>query len=104
MQKFDTPAPISAVLDIPVGRVRSLAADWADTAGEVLPADDTKGRDVKVAEQTKVEYGDGILRIEASAKNQFLGSSRSIEVTVQPPVGSRVTVKATRADTPGGRP
>lgn len=39
MQKFDTPAPISAVLDIPVGRVRFIAADRADTAVEVLPAD-----------------------------------------------------------------
>jgi DUF4097 and DUF4098 domain-containing protein YvlB len=98
MQKFDTPAPISAVLDIPVGRVRFIAADRADTAVEVLPADASKGRDVKVAEQTKVEYGDGVLRIEVSAKNQFLGSSGSIEATVQLPVGSRVKVKAASAE------
>ena len=63
MQKSDTPA----------GRVRFIAADRADTAVEVLPADASKGRDVKVAEQTTVEYGDRVLRIEASAKNQFLG-------------------------------
>ena len=65
MQKFDTPAPISAVLDIPAGRVRFIAADRADTTVEVLPADASKGRDVKAAEQTTVEYGDGVLRIEA---------------------------------------
>ena len=58
MQKFDTPAPISAVLDIPAGRVRFIAADRADTTVEVLPADAASGRDVKAAEQTKVEYGD----------------------------------------------
>ena len=38
MQKFDTPAPISVVLDIPAGRIRFIAADRADTAVEVLPA------------------------------------------------------------------
>jgi DUF4097 and DUF4098 domain-containing protein YvlB len=98
MQKFDTPAPISAVLDIPAGRVRFIAADRADTAVEVLPADASKGRDVKVAEQTTVEYGDGVLRIEASAKNQVLGPSGSIEVTVQLPAGSRVEAKAASAE------
>jgi DUF4097 and DUF4098 domain-containing protein YvlB len=98
MQKFDTPAPISAVLDIPAGRVRFIAADRADTTVEVLPADASKGRDVKVAEQTKVGYGDGVLRIEASAKNQLLGPSGSIEVTVRLPAGSRVEAKAASAE------
>ena len=98
MQKFDTPAPISAVLDIPAGRVQFIAADRADTAVEVLPADATKGRDVKMAEQTRVEYGDGVLRIEASAKNRYFGPSGSIEVTVQLPAGSQVEVKAASAE------
>ncbi|PWR10779.1 hypothetical protein DKT68_07850 [Micromonospora acroterricola] len=98
MQKFDTPTPISAVLDIPAGRVQFIAADRADTMVEVLPADASKGRDVKVAERTTVEYGDGVLRIRTSAKNQILGSSGSVEVTVQMPVGSRVTVKAASAE------
>ncbi|SCF11653.1 Putative adhesin [Micromonospora coriariae] len=98
MQTFDTPTPISTVLDIPAGRVQFIAADRADTTVEVLPADGSKSRDVKVAEQTKVEYRDGVLRITASAKNQILGNSGSIEVTVQLPAGSRVTAKAASAD------
>jgi DUF4097 and DUF4098 domain-containing protein YvlB len=98
MQKFDTPAPMSAVLDIPAGRVRFIAADRADTTVEVLPANASKARDVKAAEQTKVEYGGGGLRIETSAKNQNLGPSGSIEVTVQLPAGSRVEAKAASAE------
>jgi DUF4097 and DUF4098 domain-containing protein YvlB len=98
MQKFDTPAPISAVLDITAGRVRFIAADRADTTVEVLPTNASKGRDVKAAEQTKIEYGDGGLRIETSAKNQYLGPSGSIEVTVQLPAGSRVEAKAASAE------
>jgi Putative adhesin len=98
MQKFDTPTPISAVLDIPAGRVRFIAADRADTTVEVLPADASKDRDVKMAEQTTVEYGDGVLWIEASAKTQILGPSGSIEVTVQLPAGSRIEAKAASAE------
>jgi len=98
MQKFDTPAPISAVLDIPAGRVQFLAADRTDTAVEVLPANASKGRDVMAAEQTEIEYADGVLRIETSAKNQYLGPSGSIEVTVQLPAGSRVEAKAAGAE------
>ncbi|MFD3503247.1 DUF4097 family beta strand repeat-containing protein [Streptomyces sp. NPDC058676] len=99
MQKFDTPAAISAVLDIPAGRIQFIAADRADTTVEVLPADASKDRDVKAAEQTTVEYGDGVLRIETSpAKNRILGPSGSVEVTIQLPAGSRVEAKAAAAE------
>ena len=101
MQTFDSPAPVSAVLDIPAGRIQLIAADRADTTVEVRPADATKSRDVKVAERTTIEYADGVLRIVASAKNQVLGPSGSIEVTVQLPAGSRVEVKAAAVELRG---
>ncbi|MBT2509898.1 DUF4097 family beta strand repeat protein [Streptomyces sp. ISL-98] len=102
MQKFDTPAPVAAVLDIPAGRIRFIAADRADTTVEILPADASKSRDVKAAEQTTVAYADGVLRIEApAAKNQILGNSGSVEVTVQLPAGSRVEAKAAAAELRG---
>src|SRR5688572_20003111 len=98
MQTFDTPTPISAVLDIPAGRVQFIAADRADTAVEVRPADASNSRDVKVAEETTVDYRDGVLRITAKARNQYLGASGSIEVTVQLPAGSRIEAKAASAE------
>jgi len=94
MQKFETPAPIAAVLDIPAGRVRFIAADRADTTVEVRPANAASGRDVKAAQQTTAGYGDGVLRISAPAGHRILGSSGSVEVTVQLPAGSRVEAKA----------
>ncbi|MFE7935205.1 DUF4097 family beta strand repeat-containing protein [Streptomyces sp. NPDC057456] len=98
MQKFDTPAPIAAVLDIPAGRVRFIAADRADTTVEVLPADASNGRDVKAAEQAKVEFGGGVLRVEASVQHRILGDSGSIEVTIQLPADSWVEAKAASAE------
>ncbi|WP_327263816.1 DUF4097 domain-containing protein [Streptomyces sp. NBC_01232] len=99
MQKFATPTPVTTVLDIPAGRIRFIAADRADTTVEILPADASKGRDVKAAEQTTAAYADGVLRIAAApAKNRILGNSGSVEVTVQLPAGSRIEAKAASAE------
>ncbi|MGW6056152.1 DUF4097 family beta strand repeat-containing protein [Streptomyces sp. NPDC055189] len=103
MQKFDTPAPVSALVDIAAGSIRFIAADRADTTVEVLPANASKSRDVKAAEEAMVEYGaDGVLRINAApAKNQILGASGTIEVTVQLPAGSDVAAKAASGEIRG---
>ncbi|MEU6895962.1 DUF4097 family beta strand repeat-containing protein [Streptomyces sp. NPDC046557] len=99
MPKFDTPAPVSVVLDVPAGRIRFVAADRADTSVEVQPADASKGRDVKAAEQTTVEYGDGVLRIATSkAKSRLVGATGSLEVTVKLPAGSHIEGKAASAE------
>ncbi|GAA1295653.1 DUF4097 family beta strand repeat-containing protein [Saccharothrix xinjiangensis] len=101
MQTFATAAPISAVLDVPAGLVRFIAADRTDTTVEVLPADAAKRRDVKAAERTAVDYRDGVLRIQAPTGSQAFGPSGFIEVTVQLPAGSRVQAKAASADLRG---
>jgi hypothetical protein len=102
MQKFDTPAPISAVLDIPAGRIQFIAADRTDTTVEVRPANPSKSRDTKAAEQTTVAYADGVLRITASTpSNQLFGPSGSLEVTVQLPAGSRIEANAASTELRG---
>ncbi|MGQ4388546.1 DUF4097 family beta strand repeat-containing protein [Streptomyces sp. SAS_270] len=102
MQKFATSAPIAAVLDIPAGLIRFIAADRADTTVEVRPADASKSRDVKAAERITVTYDDGVLRIETPASgNRILGTSGSVEVTVQLPAGSHVEAKAALAELRG---
>ncbi|BDM69785.1 hypothetical protein HEK616_32720 [Streptomyces nigrescens] len=98
MQKFTTPTPIAAVLEIPAGRVQLIAADRTDTTVEVLPANASKSRDVKAAQQTTIAFDDGVLRIENAAKNQYLGPSGSIEVTVKLPTGSRIQAKTAAAE------
>ncbi|MEU9183620.1 DUF4097 family beta strand repeat-containing protein [Streptomyces sp. NPDC048484] len=99
MEKFDTPAAVQAVLDIPAGRIQLIAADRTDTTVEVRPANAARSRDVRAAEQTEVTYADGVLRIQApEAKNRILGNSGSVEVTVQLPAGSHVEAKAAAAE------
>ncbi|WP_369145687.1 DUF4097 family beta strand repeat-containing protein [Streptomyces sp. R44] len=99
MQKFDTAAAIVTVLAVPAGRINLIAADRTDTTVEILPADASKSRDVKTAERTEVTYTDGVLRIEVpKSKNNVLGGTGSIEVTVQLPAGSRVEAQAAAAE------
>jgi hypothetical protein len=102
MQKFDTPAPISAVLDIPAGRIQLIAADRADTTVEVLPANPAKSRDVRAAEQTTVAYADGVLRIRTpESGKQLFGPSGCLEVTVRLPADSRIEARAAGSELRG---
>jgi DUF4097 and DUF4098 domain-containing protein YvlB len=102
MTKFETPAPISAVLEIPAGRIQVIAADRGDTTVEVRPVNAAERGDVQTAEQTTVDYADGVLRVRtAEAKNQFVGHSGSVEVTVQLPAGSHVEGKAAGSELRG---
>ncbi|MER5601920.1 DUF4097 family beta strand repeat-containing protein [Streptomyces sp. NPDC002265] len=105
MQKFATPAPVQAVLDIPAGRIQLIAADRDTTTVEVRPADASKGRDVKAAGQVRIAHADGVLRIEVpQAKNRILGNTGSVEVTVQLPAGSSVEAKSAAAELRGVGP
>ncbi|MFF0143261.1 DUF4097 family beta strand repeat-containing protein [Streptomyces sp. NPDC005227] len=103
MQKFDSPAPISAVLDIPAGRIRLVAADRDATSVEVVAADASKGADVKAAEQVTVTYTDGVLRVATpEANSRLLGAgSGAVEVTVHLPAGSRVEARTAAAEISG---
>ncbi|MFI6055337.1 DUF4097 family beta strand repeat-containing protein [Streptomyces violascens] len=98
MQKFDTTAPISVVLDIPVGRIQIIAAEQAGATVEVLPANASKSRDVKAVGTTTTVYQDGVLRIENPVKNQYFGASGCLDVTLHVPAGSHIEAKSGGAE------
>jgi Putative adhesin len=97
MQTYPITSPITAVLDIPAGRIRLIAADRTDTTVEVLPADPGRGRDRDAAEQTTVSYADGTLRVQGP-DGRTLGNPGAVEVTVQLPAGSRVEATVASAE------
>jgi DUF4097 and DUF4098 domain-containing protein YvlB len=93
MPSFDTPEPILAELEPVVGNVRIVAGDRADTVVHVAPTDPSEDSDVKAAEQTVVEFSGGTLSVKGPKTRPFdfpFNKSRSIEVTVELPAGSRV--------------
>jgi hypothetical protein len=98
MHTFTTPAPVTAVLDIPAGRIQVTATDQTISTVQIQPADPSKGRDVKLAGQLTADYSDGTLRVRGRAGHRILGSTGAVEVTLQLPAGSRVQATAASAE------
>ena len=92
MPTFETPGPISAVIDLVVGDARITASDRDDTVVEIRPSDASHEQDVRVAEQTRVEYSAGRLLITAPRQRalSLFGRPGSINVTIDLPSGSDV--------------
>jgi DUF4097 and DUF4098 domain-containing protein YvlB len=94
MPIFHTPLPISVTVELGVGDLRVVASDRTDTVVEVQPSDPAKSSDVTAAEQTRVEYADGVLQIKAPRgwkRYAFRGGSESIDVRIELPTGSQLS-------------
>jgi Putative adhesin len=97
MPTFDTPAPISALIEFGVGDLRVVASDRTDTVVEVRPTDPAKQSDVVAAEQTRVEFSNGTLLVKAPKgwrQYTFRGGNESIDVEIELPSGSHVQADA----------
>jgi DUF4097 and DUF4098 domain-containing protein YvlB len=95
MPTFDTPRPVSARLGLGlvIANVRVAATDRADTTVDIRPSDATSKADLKIAEQTRVDYADGRLEVRAPRLGTLFGRTGSIDVTVALPAGSQVHVQ-----------
>src|SRR5581483_10284494 len=97
MPTFDTPQPISVNLELGVGEIRIAAGDRTDTVVDVRPADPTRKADVAAAEQTRVEYADGVLRIKAHKgwrQYSFRSGGEAVHVIIEVPAGSSLQGEA----------
>jgi hypothetical protein len=97
MPTFDSRGPISVNVEIGVGEIRMIAGDRIDTVVDVRPADPSRQRDVAAAEQTRVDYSDGALRIKAQKGMQqysFRRGAEAIHVVIELPAGSTIASEA----------
>ncbi len=92
MPTFDSPEAILATVKLVVGHVRIIAGDRADTVVEIRPNDRSNPSDVQAAEQTRVEFSAGTLSVTApqAGPSDVSDETRSIQVTIELPIGSRV--------------
>jgi hypothetical protein len=100
MPTFDTPAPITATIDLVVGDVRISAGDRDATLVDVRPSDPSDADDRKAAEQTLVEYANGQLLVRGPRQRSWRisGGAPSIDVAVELPAGSGLHGSAQWAD------
>ena len=91
MSHFETPQPISVVLELRVADVRVAAGERADTVVQVRPSDSSRRDDVTAAEQTRVEYAEGRLLVKAPRRLREWSprsDGGSIDVEIELPAGS----------------
>ncbi|MFI9240245.1 DUF4097 family beta strand repeat-containing protein [Streptomyces sp. NPDC053079] len=98
MPSFDTPEPISLVLEFDLGTARITASKRIDTVVEVLPANAAADLDVRAAEQTKVVFSGGTLSVKGPKKRSLFGKSGALQVSVELPAGSDVRGTTPMAD------
>ncbi|MEW9528205.1 DUF4097 domain-containing protein [Microbispora sp. NPDC049125] len=98
MPVFDTPGPITVILEFDVGSARITAGDRAGTVVEVTPADGGDDADVRAAQQTKVTYSDATLLVKGPRNRSLFGRSGSVDVSIELPAGSDVRATSPLAD------
>ncbi|WP_330299302.1 DUF4097 family beta strand repeat-containing protein [Streptomyces sp. NBC_00503] len=98
MPTFDTPEPLSATVELGMGRARFIAGERTDTVVEVTPSDPGNERDVRAAEDTQVTCAGGELVIKGPKSRSPFGKIGSVDVTVELPAGSDLTGKTGLGD------
>lgn len=95
MPNYETPEPISVTLELGVGHVRITASDRTDTVVEVRPSDVADESDVNAAQQVRVDYTNGLLRVTGPKARvfDFSRKTRSVDVSIELPSGSQVSAE-----------
>lgn len=93
MPNFQTPEPISVVVELGVGNVRIAASDRVDTAVDVRPSDASDESDVQAAQRVRVDFANGVLHVTGpkSPVFDFSRKSRSVEVSIDLPNDSQLS-------------
>ena len=95
MPTFDTPAPITATVELPIGELRVTASERADTTVEVR----SNAEDAKQADAVRVELVGDALRVTGPSlgilqKLTPKTPGRSLEIEIALPVGSALSVRS----------
>ncbi|MEU6045630.1 DUF4097 family beta strand repeat-containing protein [Streptomyces griseus] len=90
MPSFDTPEPISAVIELDAGTARITAGKRTDTVVEVLPGNGSDEDDVRAVQQTRVSCSGGRLTVRTPKKRSLFGKPGTVVVSIELPAGSDV--------------
>jgi Putative adhesin len=96
MPTYDTPRPITAVVEIAAGAVRLTATDRDDTVVDVRPRDPGRPQDVRAAEQVRIDFADGTLSVQ-SPRGFAFPRRGAIVVDIGLPSGSRLSASVVSA-------
>ncbi len=98
MPIYQTPEPITAILDVVAGSVRLVATDRDDTIVEVSPRDPNRASDVRASEQARIDFRHGTLRISAGRRMMSLGRGGAVNIDIGLPSSSRLHASSASAE------
>jgi DUF4097 and DUF4098 domain-containing protein YvlB len=95
MPTFDTTGPIAVRLQFGqvIANVRVAAEPRGSAEIEVTPVDPDRKADVRVADQTRIEFTGGVLTARAPRLGSLLTRTGAVDVHVRLPEGSSVEVE-----------
>jgi hypothetical protein len=89
MPTFTAPSPVPVVVDLLVGHLHVVAGERDDVVVTVLPSDPHKPREVRAAEEVRVQQTGGSVTITGPRWKQYLPfNAGTPTITVELPAGS----------------
>ena len=98
MPTFSTPEPIAVRVDAAAGSVRLVATERDDTVVTVRAHDESRGADVRAADETRVDYANGKLTVSATRRGFALFRGGAVDIDIALPSQSRVKASVASAD------
>lgn len=96
MSTFQTPGPIDVRIDVGAGSIHLVASDRTDTVVQVRPRDESRGADVRAAENTRVDFRDGELVVSTKHGLPLLRAG-AVDLEISLPSRSRLRVSVASA-------
>ncbi|MEV6345524.1 DUF4097 family beta strand repeat-containing protein [Actinoplanes sp. NPDC051851] len=95
MPTFDTPGTIDVTVDVIAGDLRVVATERPDTVVTVRPGHGADDKDVRAAEETRVDFAGGVLTVRGPRQPRLgmFGKIGSVDVLIELPSGSGLDVK-----------
>jgi DUF4097 and DUF4098 domain-containing protein YvlB len=94
MPTYQTPGAVDAAINLQVGAVEVVAGDRADTVVTVTATNPAKAVDRRGAEETRVDFdGRRVTIVGPRPRMSWFGPTESVEVKVELPTQSRLTVE-----------
>ncbi len=94
MPTYSTPIPIDVAVNLPVGRIDVVAGDRTETIVTVSPSTPARAIDRRAADETTVDFdGERLTIVSPKPRFSVIGPSESVDVTLELPLGSRLTAE-----------
>lgn len=92
MPRYATSGPIEVEIDLGIGHIDLVASDRDDITAEVTPTKPGRSGDASLAREARIGFEGDRLTVVVPRRLNLFGRSDSVDLRVEVPTGSRVTL------------